>query len=115
MKKITNLLTNKYLLAGLFFIVWMLFFDQRDYFQQKERMAELQKLEAKKKYYQEQIEKAKKEFSQGVAFFTLMRNLTASGFYSSEMGHKDIDYQGNRPNSWEGVPEEVLKQYGLSY
>jgi cell division protein DivIC len=63
MKKITNLLTNKYLLAGLFFIVWMLFFDQRDYFQQKERMAELQKLEAKKKYYQEQIEKAKKELA----------------------------------------------------
>jgi gluconate 2-dehydrogenase gamma chain len=60
-------------------------------------------------------EKAKKEFSQGVAFFTLMRNLTASGFYSSEMGHKDMGYQGNRPNSWEGVPEEVLKQYGLSY
>lgn len=60
-------------------------------------------------------EQAKKEFSQGVNFFTLMRNLTASGFYSSEMGHKDMDYQGNRPNNWEGVPEDVLKQYGLSY
>ncbi len=63
MKKITSILSNKYLLAGLFFIVWMLFFDQRDYFQQKERMAELQKLEAKKKYYQEQIEKAKAELT----------------------------------------------------
>jgi cell division protein FtsB len=62
-KKITSILSNKYLLAGLFFIVWMLFFDQRDYFQQKERMAELQKLEAKKKYYEEQIEKAKKELA----------------------------------------------------
>jgi gluconate 2-dehydrogenase gamma chain len=60
-------------------------------------------------------DKAKKEFSQGVAFFSLMRNLTASGFYSSEMGHKDMDYQGNKPNNWEGVPDEVLKQYGLSY
>jgi len=60
-------------------------------------------------------EQAKKEFSQGVNFFTLMRNLTASGFYSSEMGHKDMDYQGNRPNNWEGVPDDVLKQYGLSY
>lgn len=63
MKKITSILSNKYLLAGLFFIVWMLFFDQRDYFQQKERMAELQKLEAKKKYYEEQIGKAKKELA----------------------------------------------------
>lgn len=60
-------------------------------------------------------EKAKKEFSQGVNFFSLMRNLTATGFYSSEMGHKDIDYQGNKPNNWEGVPDDVLKQYGLSY
>ncbi len=60
-------------------------------------------------------EKAKPSVSQGVSFFSLMRNLTASGFYSSEMGHNDIGYVGNRPNNWDGVPEEVLKQYGLSY
>ena len=59
--------------------------------------------------------KAKPEFSQGVSFFSLMRNLTATGFYSSEMGHKDMGYVGNRPNNWEGVPEEVLAQYRLSY
>jgi hypothetical protein len=44
-----------------------------------------------------------------------MRNLTATGFFSSEMGIKDIGYEGNRPNQWDGVPEDVLKQYGLSY
>lgn len=60
-------------------------------------------------------EKAKPAVSQGVSFFSLMRNLTASGFYSSEMGHNDIGYVGNRPNNWDGAPEEVLKQYGLSY
>lgn len=59
--------------------------------------------------------KAKPEFSQGVAFFSLMRNLTATGFYSSEMGHKDMGYVGNRPNNWEGVPDDVLKEFGLSY
>jgi hypothetical protein len=31
------------------------------------------------------------------------------------MGIKDIGYEGNRPNQWDGVPDEVLKQYGLSY
>lgn len=51
--------------------------------------------------------------SHGVAFFTLMRNLTASGFWSSKIGIADIGYQGNTPNTWDGVPEEVLKQYGL--
>jgi hypothetical protein len=51
----------------------------------------------------------------GVSFFSLMRNLTATGFYTSEIGVKDIGYPGNRANQWNGVPDEVLKQYGLSY
>lgn len=61
MKKIAAILTNKYLVASVFFIVWMLFFDQRDYFQQRERQAELNKLEAKKRYYVEEIEKTHKQ------------------------------------------------------
>jgi gluconate 2-dehydrogenase gamma chain len=59
--------------------------------------------------------KAKPEMAQGVAFFTLMRNLTATGFYTSEMGVRDIGYMGNVPNQWKGVPDDVLKQYGLAY
>lgn len=59
--------------------------------------------------------KAKKEMAQGVAFFSLLRNLVATGFYTSEIGVKDIGYAGNTPNKWNGVPDEVLKQYGLSY
>lgn len=59
--------------------------------------------------------KAKPEMAQGVAFFNLMRNLTATGFYTSQMGVKDIGYMGNQPNQWNGVPEDVLAQYKLSY
>ncbi len=62
-KRITNILTNKYLLTGAFFLVWMLFIDQRDYFQQRERKAELAKLALKKQYYLDEIEKAKKSLS----------------------------------------------------
>jgi hypothetical protein len=57
---------------------------------------------------------AKPEHSQGVAFFSLMRNLTATGFYTSQEGIKDIGYIGNTPNQWNGVPADVLKQYGLT-
>jgi hypothetical protein len=60
-------------------------------------------------------EKAKPEMKAGVKFFNLMRNLTASGFYTSEIGVKDVGYAGNKPTQWNGVPDEVLKQYGLSY
>ncbi len=59
--------------------------------------------------------KAKPEMSQGVSFFNLMRNLTATGFYTSEIGVKDVGYMGNTPNKWNGVPDDVLKQYGYAY
>lgn len=60
-------------------------------------------------------EQAKPEMSQGVAFFNMMRDLTATGFFTSEMGIKDLGYVGNRPNQWDGVPQEVLDQYNLKY
>ncbi|MDB5261525.1 MAG: gluconate 2-dehydrogenase subunit 3 family protein [Adhaeribacter sp.] len=59
--------------------------------------------------------KAAPENSQGVAFFNLMRNMTATGFFSSKMGIEDMEYKGNTPNAWDGVPDEVLKQYNLAY
>ena len=60
-------------------------------------------------------DKAKPEMNQGVSFFNLMRNLTATGFYSTEIGWNDMGYMGNKPAQWNGVPDDVLKQYGLSY
>ena len=59
--------------------------------------------------------KAKPGMKQGVAFFSLMRNLVATGFYTSEIGIKDIGYAGNTPNKWNGIPDDVLKQYNLAY
>lgn len=57
--------------------------------------------------------KARPEMQAGVTFFNRMRNLTASGFYTTEIGVKDIGYVGNAPNQWAGVPADVLKQYGM--
>ena len=60
-------------------------------------------------------DKAKPEMKQGVAFFNKMRDLTACGFFSSEIGIKDLGYAGNKPNQWDGVPQEVLDQYEVKY
>lgn len=60
-------------------------------------------------------EQAKPGMAQGVAFFNRMRDLTACGFYSSQIGIKDLGYAGNSPTRWDGVPQEVLEQYGLKY
>jgi len=57
--------------------------------------------------------KAKPGMQQGVAFFNLMRNLTATGFFTTKMGIEDLGYVGNSPNQWKGVPIDVLKQYGM--
>ena len=60
-------------------------------------------------------DKAKPEMKQGVAFFNKMRDLTACGFFTSEIGVKDLGYAGNKPNQWDGVPQDVLDQYGMKY
>jgi len=57
--------------------------------------------------------KAKPEMGQGIAFFNRMRDLTATGFYTTQMGWNDIGYKGNTPNTYVGVPDDVLEQYGV--
>jgi hypothetical protein len=60
--------------------------------------------------------KAKPEFSQGVAFFSRMRDLTASGFYSSQIGVADLQYIGNTVMAeWTGCPPTALQKLGVSY
>ena len=49
------------------------------------------------------------------AFFSTIRNLVITGYFSSEVGIKDLGYKGNQPNVWDGVPEEILKEHGFSY
>jgi len=59
-------------------------------------------------------QRAKPEFLHGVAFFNSFRDLTAAGFFSSQMGVQDLKYTGNvmRPE-WTGCPPEALKKLGL--
>jgi gluconate 2-dehydrogenase gamma chain len=49
----------------------------------------------------------------GPAFFNSFRDLTASGFWTSRMGVKDLGYLGNTATIWEGPPPEVLRKLGL--
>lgn len=60
-------------------------------------------------------DEAKAEMEYGVRFFNHMRNLTATGFYTSEIGINDLGYKGNQANLWDGVPDDVLKKHGMTY
>jgi cell division protein DivIC len=58
---IISILKNKYLIAITAFAVIVLFFDHNNFFEQMQRKQELKELQAKKQYYQSEIEKTQKE------------------------------------------------------
>ena len=55
------------------------------------------------------------DYPQPVQWFNLVRNLTMTGYFTSEVGIKELGYKGNSPNIWDGVPQDVLDQYNLEY
>lgn len=59
--------------------------------------------------------RARPEMSHGVAFFNRFRDLTAAGFFSSQMGWRDLEYVGNAfLPSWNGCPPEAMTKLGVS-
>jgi len=61
-------------------------------------------------------QKAKPEMSYGVTFFNRFRDMTASGFFSSAIGWKDLQYKGNVFNpGYDGCPPAALDKLGVSY
>jgi gluconate 2-dehydrogenase gamma chain len=60
--------------------------------------------------------KAKPDMSHGVTFFNRFRDMTASGFFSSAEGWKDVKYIGNVFNpTYDGCPQPALEKLGVSY
>ena len=61
------------------------------------------------------VEKAQPDFVEAAKFFSLYRDLTASGFYTTPQGRKELGYVGNvaLPH-FEGPPPEVLRKVGLA-
>jgi gluconate 2-dehydrogenase gamma chain len=57
---------------------------------------------------------ARPDLSQAVAFFNSLRDLTATGFWTSRIGITDLQYSGNvYVAEWNGCPDEALKKLGL--
>ncbi len=58
--------------------------------------------------------KAKPELREGVNYFNRLRDFTASGFFSSQIGVKDLGYIGNvAVPAWNGCPPAALKHLGV--
>lgn len=60
------------------------------------------------------LEPARPDQSHGLAFFRSFRDLTATGFWTSEMGINDLQFMGNVfVKDWNGCPDAALKKLGL--
>jgi len=55
-KKIVKFIGNKYFIVLLFFVIWMLFFDENSYLNHHELNKEIDKLEDANEYFEMQIE-----------------------------------------------------------
>lgn len=60
-------------------------------------------------------DKKRPEMGPGINFFNRMRNLTLTGYYTTQMGIEDLGYTGNFANTWDGIPEDVLAEYDVNY
>jgi cell division protein FtsB len=64
MTRAFNILRNKYLISGIAFLAWMLFFDRNDLMSQYEYRRQLNKLEAEKQFYTSESEKALQDLNE---------------------------------------------------
>lgn len=58
-------------------------------------------------------ETALPQYEGGVHWFNMLRNLTCSGYFSTEAGWKYLGYRGNQPNVWDGVPQDIMEKHGF--
>lgn len=60
--------------------------------------------------------RAPEQFRANATWFNSVRNLTASGFFSSRVGNRDLNYTGNVAHAgWRGAPQALMDKLGLSY
>lgn len=64
MKRLLELLRNKYFLAIAAFAIWMTFFDKNDMLSQYEYRTEVNKLETEKEFYTKEITSVKKDLKE---------------------------------------------------
>ncbi len=63
MHRVLNIAKNKYVIASLAFIVWMLFFDRNDLSSQYQYQSQLKELQQEKEFYTKEIEKVQNDLN----------------------------------------------------
>ncbi|SDD66593.1 Cell division protein FtsB [Mucilaginibacter pineti] len=64
MKRLIDLVKNKFFLVTMAFLVWMIFFDKNDLFSQYEYRQQVKKLEQERDFYKVETDQVNKELSE---------------------------------------------------
>lgn len=64
MKRLLNLLRNKYFLVTIAFAVWMIFFDKNDLYSQYQYHQQLDKLKQERDFYQKETAQVTKDLDE---------------------------------------------------
>lgn len=88
LKALLPLLKNRFVLVGLVFLVWMVFFDSNDLISQYKYKRKLRQLEENKNFYLEQIELVKQDKEE---LFTNLKKLEKFAREKYKMKRDDED------------------------
>ncbi|HEY0245964.1 MAG TPA: septum formation initiator family protein [Mucilaginibacter sp.] len=64
MKRLIDLVKNKFFLVTIAFLVWMIFFDKNDLFSQYEYHQQVHKLKQERDFYKAETEKVSKDLDE---------------------------------------------------
>jgi len=64
MKRLIDLIKNKFFLVTLAFVIWMIFFDKNDLFSQYEYHQQLDKLKQEQEFYKAETDKVNKDLDE---------------------------------------------------
>lgn len=64
MHKVIHIIKNKYAIASLAFVIWMLFFDRNDISSQYHYQSQLNELQKEKEFYTQETEKVEKDLEE---------------------------------------------------
>ncbi|MBD1393137.1 FtsB family cell division protein [Mucilaginibacter glaciei] len=64
MRRLFDLIKNKFFLATVAFVIWMIFFDRNDLFSQYEYHQQLNKLKQEQLFYKAETEKVNKDLDE---------------------------------------------------
>ena len=64
MKRLLDILKNKFFICAIAFIVWMMFFDRNDVASQYDYRTKVNKLEEEKEFYTKEIGQAEKDLQE---------------------------------------------------